>query len=190
MSLKTKPILIILSIILFLGCEKKTKVVIPVLSKGILTNKSTQNTQDTILNSGIHFISKQDSIVIYNVRLHDELLEINTFSKDSQLINLKVEYIYTPQISKLISLHKEVGVNYNDFILKPLVIAKTKDYIKRFNTNELIVLDITSFSTSISKEIDSIADKKGIYFDLFKVSILNLPSNIPPHCPLSEAVQV
>ena len=178
MSLKTKLVLIILSIILFLGCEKRTKVIIPTLSKGILINKTTQDIQDTLLNSGIHFISKQDSIIIYNVRFHDELLEINTFSKDSQIINLKVEYIHTPQINKLTSLYKEIGVDYNHYTLKPLVLAKTKDHIKRFNTNELIVLDMTSLSTTISKEIDSIADKKGIYFDSFKVSILNLPSNI------------
>lgn len=117
--------------------------------------------------SGESHISNEDNVVILNTQLQEDEIQLTFLSKDSQEVNLTVSYIYSPILSEVDVLIKEIGQNYNDNIIRPEVRNITIKTISMYTVTEIDSIDIKDLESDLFKKIATQLKARHIHLDSY-----------------------
>lgn len=94
---------------------------------------------DTKLSEGLNLKYPYiEEIVKVNIKVQKLLIDTESSSKDLQTIQTELAVNYRIESSKVVSLFKEVGQNYESIILDPAIKESIKATVSRFTAEEVI----------------------------------------------------
>ncbi|MHB2026167.1 MAG: prohibitin family protein [Elusimicrobiota bacterium] len=134
--------------------------------------RASNGTQQKTYSEGLHVVAPWNQMYIYNLRTmsHNEVL--NVIASNGLAIRLDATVRYHLKRDQIVALQREIGPNYYDVILEPLLRSDARRVFGRYTPEEI-------YSTKrdvIEKEIrEGLDDKlKGKHISLEAVLIRNV----------------
>lgn len=172
------PIITIV-VILFLFISKST-ITIGAGEAGVLykTFSGGVVTDEPALDEGFHFILPWNKVYTYEIRQHELFEHMKVLSSNGLDINLDASVWYRPKVEELGILHKRIGRNYLERVIKPAIRSATRSVVGRYTPEQIY----SSKRDVIQKEIDDetkiILDDKHIELVSVLVRDVTLPNTI------------
>lgn len=92
---------------------------------------------DRIYGEGFFILPPWDKMEIYDVRVQQVAHQFTALSNDGLLIDFDLSIRFYPNRKEITHLHKEVGPDYVDKLLKPEVQAQTRKIIGSFRPDDI-----------------------------------------------------
>ena len=122
------------------------------------------------LSEGINFkIPYIEKIRIVNIKVQKIELDVESSTKDLQLLNTSVAVNYRVDKKKASYLYKSVGENYEEIVLLPTVKESLKSAIAKYNAEEITV-NRAEVSKDCLNAIQEKAKKYGILIEDFNLT--------------------
>lgn len=122
-----------------------------------------------VKHEGINIHSPFTSIKKINIKVQKNEQQVESSTKDMQIINTSVAVNYRIKSDKAIDLYKKVGKNYQDTILQPAIKESIKTAIAKYNAEE-ITTKRNEVSIECQKAIQSKVEKYGIVIEDFNLT--------------------
>jgi len=124
--------------ILFIALTNTTFLTIQPGEKGVLFERFGDGIdKEEVYSDGFHIIAPWNKMIIYDVRLKENLEQMEGLSKNGLTIKTELSYFYKPIDQKIGYLHEEIGANYHDQIIKPAIRSATREVIGKYLPEEL-----------------------------------------------------
>ncbi|WP_224360456.1 prohibitin family protein [Hyalangium versicolor] len=106
--------------------------------QGVLFRRFGQGTViDTSYTEGLHIIPPWDTLYIYNVQVQRQPVIFNVLTKEGLEVTMELSVRYHPRIEQLPLLHKRVGPDYFDKIIRPAIISKLRTMTGSLTAEEI-----------------------------------------------------
>jgi len=131
-------ILFIFVMIIFSILTSTVFVTIPPGHKGVLFKRLGEGVvTDQVYDEGFQIVAPWNTMEKYDIRYTDKLEEMEVLSKNGLSITIELSYRYNPIADKVGFLHKEVGKNYSEGIIRPEIRSATREVIGKYLPEEL-----------------------------------------------------
>lgn len=158
-------IIIIILLLIVLFASIKT---VPTGSVGVKTRFGA--VQETMINEGINlklpFIEK---IVLINCKTKKIETTSESSTRDMQTVNVTIAVNYNVNKNTANSLYQEVGLNYEDIIIRPAILESIKSSMAQYTAEELITKR-SEVSTKIKDELISKISNRGFTVTGFNIT--------------------
>lgn len=125
---------------------------------------------ETSLKEGINFkVPFIEQIVKVNIKVQKAEMDVESSTKDLQIVQTKVAVNYRINADKAPNLYRKVGNNYADNILNPAIKESIKSAIAKYNAEEITV-NRGEVSQSCLKAIQNKVEKYGIVIEDFNLT--------------------
>lgn len=125
---------------------------------------------DTSLKEGINFkVPYIEKITKINIKVQKAEMDVETSTKDMQIVNSSIAVNYRIEVDKAPSLYREVGNQYEDTILIPAIKESFKSAIAKYNAEEITV-NRSEVSQSCLQAIQEKVSKYGIVVEDFNLT--------------------
>lgn len=104
-----------------------------------------------------------------NIKVQKIEEEVESSTKDMQIINTTVAVNYRLELNKVVDLYKKVGKNYKETILQPAIKESIKTAIAKYNAEE-ITTKRNEVSSECLKAIQNKVEKYGIVIEDFNLT--------------------
>jgi len=145
---------------------------------GVIVEMGGKTDMTQVLDEGFHWGYTFDKIEEYDTREQTVTLKADYNDKDNQVTPVEVTIYFKPMPAVLNKLHKEVGHDYKDVKLMPLVKGALKEVIPQFSAQGLNKTDRNAAESKIKDILDK--DLASIYVNCSRVSItdVDIPKGI------------
>ncbi|MGJ3523089.1 prohibitin family protein [Nitratidesulfovibrio sp. D1] len=92
---------------------------------------------DRTYEEGIHIIQPWDILYVYDVRVQEETQNIDVLTVDGLPINVQVSLRYQLIRDRLPTLHQNIGPNYRNKIVIPIMTSAVRQTISNYRPNDL-----------------------------------------------------
>jgi len=75
---------------------------------------------------------------LYNIKLRPKLIQTTTGTKDIQIVTIHVRLLYRPSVEKLVTLHKQLGPDYDERVLPSVGNEVLKSIVAQYNAEQLL----------------------------------------------------
>ncbi len=141
------------------------------------------------LEAGLHFVLPfVDQVTLYDARLQEVTLaretaqsdegSIRARSKEGLDITADVTVQFRIDRNKAAILHKELGRNYINTVLRPQVRSKVRDSIGQFGAADLISNQRTQLEASITSELNKAFTRNNLILDAILLRELKIPESV------------
>lgn len=70
---------------------------------------------------------------VFDVRTHPTVIKSMTGSKDLQMVNISLRVLYRPDSTKLVTIYRTLGVDYDARVLPSIVNEVLKSVVAQYN---------------------------------------------------------
>jgi regulator of protease activity HflC (stomatin/prohibitin superfamily) len=135
-----KVILVAILVLIIIGVVASASVkIVDAGNRGILLHWNAVDLSAPPLDEGIHFLVPfQDDIVQIEVRTLKYDKDTRSASKDLQSVETTVTVNYHPNPERVHVLFKEIGLDYENRVIQPVIEETVKQVTANYNAEELI----------------------------------------------------
>ena len=135
-----KGILVVILLLIIIGVVASASVkIVDAGNRGILLHWNAVDLSSPPLDEGIHFLVPfQDDIVQMEVRTLKYDKDTRSASKDLQSVETTVTVNYHPNKERVHVLFKEIGLDYENRVIQPVIEETVKQVTANYNAEELI----------------------------------------------------
>lgn len=137
---------------------------------------------DYVYSEGLHIIPPWNKMYIYDVRNQHKPFTFEALSKDGLPIIFDVSVRYLPEREKLPILHKTVGPDYVDKVVRPEVQAQLRKVVANYLPEEIYTSEGYLLQIIMQGAMVAI-DEKHIILDNLLIRKMTLPK------PIAEAIE-
>jgi len=141
------------------------------LSGGVVTDKPP-------LDEGFHFVLPWNKVFKYEVRQQELFEHMKVLSSNGLDINLDASVWYKPKENELGLLHKNIGKDYLDRVIKPAIRSATRSVVGRYTPEQIYSSKRDDIQNEIDAETKKILDNKHIELLSVLVRDVTLPKTI------------
>ncbi|MGB1018403.1 MAG: prohibitin family protein [Chitinophagales bacterium] len=140
-------------------------------SGGVVTNQPA-------INEGFHLVLPWNKVYIYELRQQELYEKMKVLSSNGLDINLEASVWYKPKAEELGTLHKNIGRDYLERVIKPAIRSATRSVVGRYTPEQIYSSKRDIIQKEIDEETKKILDDKHI--DLLSVLVrdVTLPTTI------------
>ena len=130
-----------------------------------------------VYREGFHIVMPWNRLYVYNVRLQQTPHKIVALCKNGLPVEIEVSIRSRPQIENLPLLHKIVGENYLDVVVKPEIEAHVRTVVSQFNPEELYTSEGYILNLIVQGAMGEIAERY-ISLDDLLIKRIVLPATV------------
>ncbi len=154
-------------------------VTIPPGHKGVLFKRLGEGVVvDKVYDEGFQVVAPWNTLEKYDVRYTDETANMDVLSKNGLSIKVELSYRFNPLPSKVGFLHKEVGKNYAQGIIKPEIRSATREVIGKYLPEELYSTKREAIQDEIYQMTRDALIPKHLNLDAVLIRSVELPATL------------
>jgi regulator of protease activity HflC (stomatin/prohibitin superfamily) len=92
---------------------------------------------DKLIPEGFHYVPPWDRLYVYNARIQEYHHSMQTLSKEGILIKLEISVRWRPIYELVGLLHKNIGPDYRDKVIKPEIEAALRRIVGKHSVSEI-----------------------------------------------------
>ncbi|ACB75240.1 prohibitin family protein [Opitutus terrae] len=135
-----------------------------------------------VYGEGLHVIAPWNTMFIYNARVQQVADAFTVLSQDGLAINVEVSIRFRPLYDQLGLLHKHVGYDYVDKVVKPEIQAQFRFVLGQYKPEEIYTSQNFIVQTVVQGALANVGDRHILLDDLL-LKAVTLPR------PVAEAIE-
>jgi len=178
---KVVPVAIIAFVLffLFILLTNTTFLTIEPGEKGVLFKRFGGGIdKERVYDQGFHFVAPWNKMIIYDVRLKENLEKMQALSKNGLTIECELSYWYQPVPDRIGFLHEEIGMKYHDQIIKPEIRSATREVIGKYLPEELYSTKREAIQDEIFTNTKQNVEVKNLILDAVLIREVQLPQTL------------
>lgn len=133
---------------------------------------------ENVYREGLHVVFPWNHLIIYEVREQELTEAVQVLSFNGLNIEVVFSFRYRPDEPTLPLLHQNLGPNYVDKVVRPVLISSVREVIGNYRPEELY----TTHSATIQEEIQRVCERDieqhHILFRQVLIKDINLPEKV------------
>jgi len=129
----------------------------------------------TTLGEGFHFVSPLSSIYMYDLREQQHPERVEVLAKNGLAISLDASVVYHPIATELYELHTEVGPNYYDVLIEPILRSRARRVVGRYTPEEIYSTKREEVEREIFQEVAKNVEGEHLQIDAILIRDVHLP---------------
>lgn len=114
------------------------------------------------LSEGLNFVVPWfQRAIVFDIQTRPQLINTHSGSKDLQMVQISLRVLFKPDSSRLPSIYRQLGYNYDERVLPSIVNEVTKAVVARYNASELLTK-----RDEVSKQISLNLTRRAGDFDI------------------------
>lgn len=131
-----------------------------------------------IYDEGLHVILPWDIMYIYNTRLQEDPIDIQVLSRGGLSVNMKVSVFYLPIYDRLPVLHKEIGPDFREKLILPIVASSVRNTVGNYWPEDLYTSAPLKLQDEIMVQVVEQMARKPLIIDSLVVRRILLPAQV------------
>ena len=135
-------------------------------------------TQPEVYGEGVHLIAPWNRMTRYDVRTQDQKEVLHVLTSNGLSVSLEASIRYRPVRAELSKLHAEIGPDYFDVIVAPVVRSEARKVGGRFSPEEIYASKREVVEREILEEVHKAVEGKHVELEAILIRDVDLPENI------------
>jgi regulator of protease activity HflC (stomatin/prohibitin superfamily) len=135
-------------------------------------------TQPGVYGEGVHLVMPWNRLTRYDVRTQDRKEVLHVLTNNGLSVSLETSIRYRPQAAELPMLHAEIGPEYFEVILAPVVRSEARKVGGRYAPEEIYSSKREVVEHEIKDEVQRAIAGKHVDLEAILIRDVDLPDNI------------
>jgi regulator of protease activity HflC (stomatin/prohibitin superfamily) len=127
---------------------------------------------------GLHFILPWDIMYIYDIRIHEETVDIQALSRGGLCVNMKISFLYYPIYDRIPELQQQIGQDYREKIIFPIMAASVRNTVGKYWPEDLYTSAPLKLQDEIMIQAVDQMGRKPLIIDNVVVRSISLPDTV------------
>lgn len=146
---------------------------------------------NNILTSGLHFVNPLVEVTNFNIKTQNYTMSgvndegtkqgddaIRALTADGLEVIIDLTVLYSAIPNQCPRILKEIGINYQDLVIRPLARTKIRDNAVYYEAVALYSARRDEFQSKIYKAIEEVFNKRGLQLEQLLIRNITLPSSV------------
>ena len=134
--------------------------------------------KQNVFGQGLHVIAPWNTMFVYDVRVQENVEEMDVLASNGLSIHLDLSYRYAPIPNEIGYLHDEIGEDYHRRIVASEIRSSTRKVISKYLPEELYSSKREVIQDEIFHQTEASVKKKHIKLDALLIRSIKLPETI------------
>ena len=135
----------------------------------------SEGTQKPTLAEGFHFVSPLSTVYKYDLREQQKQERVDVLANNGLAISLDASVIFHPMATELYQLHTEVGPDYYDVLIGPILRSRARKVVGRYSPEELYSTKRDEVERELLQEVARKIEGKHLQIDAILIRDVHLP---------------
>jgi regulator of protease activity HflC (stomatin/prohibitin superfamily) len=146
--------------------------------RGIVFKTLGGGTSRTMLNEGMHVMPFWNGIIPYDLRVHEMKEALSVLSNNGLAIRVDASVRYRPKAEELYELQTQIGPNYAEIMVAPVVRSEARKVFGRYAPEEIYSTRREEIERQIYDEVLKALQGKHVVVEAVLVRDVELPDSI------------
>lgn len=133
---------------------------------------------DKTYSEGLHLLLPWDTMNRYNTRLQHEDIDIPVLSRGGLSVDMKVSVYYAPIVERVAELHRDIGPDYKEILIKPIVSSSIRNTVGSYWPEDLYTTAPLKLQDELMVQAVEQIARKPVIIDSIVVRGLSLPTQV------------
>lgn len=133
-------------------------------------------TQTEVYGEGLVVKFPWDRFYTYEVRLQNSRHTMRALSSEGMAFDIEISVLFRPEAGALGELHQELGPNYRERVIEPIVVSTVRQVFARYTSHAVYTTDFTTFQAEIADQLTDTAVHDLVEFTSVLIMQLELPA--------------
>jgi regulator of protease activity HflC (stomatin/prohibitin superfamily) len=146
--------------------------------RGIVFKTLGGGTSKEVLGEGMHFIPAWNHVIQYDTRVHEMKEQLVVLSSNGLSIRVDSSLRFRPKIEELFELQTEIGPDYDQKVIGPVVRSEARKVFGRYQPEEIYSTKREEIERQIYDEVLKALEGKHVVVEAILVRDVELPEAI------------
>jgi regulator of protease activity HflC (stomatin/prohibitin superfamily) len=146
--------------------------------RGIVFETLGSGTSKKLLNEGMHIMPIWNGVIPYDLRVHEFKESLAVLSNNGLMLKVDASVRYRPRSEELYELQTQIGPNYADILIAPVVRSEARKVFGRYAPEEIYSTKREEIERQIYEEVAKALEGKHVVVEAILVRDVELPSAI------------
>jgi len=146
--------------------------------QGIVFETLSGGTSRKMLGEGMHLMPLWNGIIPYDLRVRELKEQLSVLSNNGLAIRVDASVRYRPKGEELYELQTQIGPNYADIVVAPIVRSEARKVFGRYAPEEIYSTKREEIERQIYDEVTKALSGKHVLVEAVLVRDVDLPENI------------
>lgn len=146
--------------------------------RGIVFKTLAGGTSKEVLGEGMHFIPIWNYVIPYDTRVHEMKEQLVVLSSNGLTLRVDASVRYRPLETELFELQTQIGPDYDQKVVAPIVRSETRKVFGRYQPEEIYSTKREEIERQIYEEVTGALKGKHVIVEAVLVRDVNLPEAI------------
>jgi regulator of protease activity HflC (stomatin/prohibitin superfamily) len=146
--------------------------------RGIVFKTLGGGTSKEVLGEGMHFIPAWNYVIAYDARVHEMKEQLVVLSSNGLTLRVDASVRYRPLVEELFQLQTEIGPDYDQKVVAPIVRSETRKVFGRYQPEEIYSTKREEIEKQIYDEVTRALGGKHVVVEAVLVRDVILPETI------------
>jgi regulator of protease activity HflC (stomatin/prohibitin superfamily) len=129
-------------------------------------------------SEGLHFLFPWDSMALYDTRLQHDDIDIPVLSRGGLSVDMKVSVYYEPIVERLSELHRDIGPDYQNMLIRPIVASAIRNTVGSYWPEDLYTTAPLKLQDELMVQAVEQMARKPVIIDSIVVRGISLPDQV------------
>jgi len=129
-------------------------------------------------SEGLHLLFPWDTMCIYDTRLQHDDIDIPVLSRGGLSVEMKVSVYYAPIAERLSELHRDLGPDYKDMLIRPIVASAIRNTVGSYWPEDLYTTAPLKLQDELMVQAVEQMARKPVIIDSIVVRGISLPEQV------------
>jgi regulator of protease activity HflC (stomatin/prohibitin superfamily) len=145
---------------------------------GLVFESLGKGTSKTVLGEGLHVMPIWNSVLPYDLRVHEFKEGLSVLSNNGLALKVDASVRFRPKSDELFDLQTQIGPNYADILIAPVVRSEARKVFGRYSPEEIYSTKREEIERQIFDEVQKALSGKHVIVEAILIRDVELPEAI------------